>query len=167
MARQLVGCGRAKRHMLPGPSGPALRGKASGENVGMNLTTLGTLLLALGLIIGFAGIAVADDDQQTGTTTSCADYNALWVVPGVVLEDARVEVDPGQTYTITSDDGVPWVDFYDANGEWVDYNYDSDEGHLTSGVVPAEAAYGVVCVGALGEYPDAPLVTATFTYHDA
>ncbi len=112
------------------------------------------------LSIVLAPAAVAGSAPQEGTATTCADYNALWVFPGLEL-GPRVEVDGTETFVIQSDIGTPFVDFFDAEGNWVGGN-----GGTFIGVVPWEAAYGIVCVGATGGYPDAPLVVASYTYYD-
>lgn len=129
------------------------------------------MLAAALVVVATSGTALADEDPQTGTATTCIDFNVLWLQDGIVLADtvplpSRVEVDPGQTYSITSDVGVAYIDFYDANGAWIDWN-----GGDPAGRVPGDAAFGVVCVGAGAQggpgWPDAPVPAATFTYHDA
>lgn len=118
-------------------------------------------------MIGMSGVAVADEEAQSGSTTTCVDFNALWAVDGVVLAQdlnasSVVDVDPGQEFELTSDSGTAKVDFFTEDGVWIS----GTEG--PTGTVPDVADFGVVCVGqGLQFWPDAPAPTATFTYHDA
>lgn len=131
----------------------------------MELRKTVVLIGALLLIIGMSGVAVADEDPQSGSTTTCTDFNVLWLADGIVLAQelntsSYVDVDPGQQFELTSDSGSAKIDFFTEDGIWI-------TGAEGSGTVPDVADFGVVCVGqGLSFWPDAPAPTATFTYHD-
>lgn len=111
-------------------------------------------------------VAPAPNPPQSGANTVCLDYLLLWALneepgPGGVhspLDDA-LDVDPGTGYTTVSSDGVPAVDFYDADGFYVTTGGDS-------GTVPTNAAYAIACVGVLGAWPEPPMPLGEFTYQD-
>lgn len=104
--------------------------------------------------------------SQDGSNTLCLDYLVLWALneepaPGGLhfpLDD-ELEVEAGTGYTIASDDGEPAIDFFNADGHYIGTGGDS-------GTVPANAAYGIACVGVLGEWPEPPMPMAEFTYQD-
>ena len=127
----------------------------------MNLKATMMVAASFALVLAISPVGLADDDTQSGETTTCADYNAFWLTDGVDV-GPYVEVDAGQTWTLEVSEGVPSIDFYDAAGNWLGYSTGA-----STGTVPAGAAYGTVCIGMTGFWPDAPVVTATFTYHDA
>lgn len=131
----------------------------------MNLrwTPMAGIVLAGVLIV--AGTALAANPEQSGSGTTCVDSNAGYFVDGLVVANHTrntVEVDPGTGFKVSSDSDDPvYVDFYNDEGEWIDWNAGD-----STGTVPTEAAFGSVCVGVLGGYPDAPNPTATWTYQD-
>jgi PKD repeat protein len=99
---------------------------------------------------------------QTGTNVLCLDYLVLFNLDGThapAAESERVEVEAGSSYTITADEGVPLIDFYDADGAYLST-------HEAEGEVPGGAAYGYVCVTTTGMYPDVPVPLGEFTYQD-
>ncbi len=141
----------------------------------MKTTTI-TIVTALTLAFSASGALAAFGtdalDRTTPTLTvttsdgensGCLDYLALWIADGVhspVGDSERIDdVTPGAAWTATSDDGVVWVDFYDANGAWID-------GFADGNNVPAGSVYAYGCVTALGAWPDAPIPGATFTYSE-
>lgn len=122
------------------------------------LTTLVLALATIGLNAGAGGSA-----DQEGGNSDCLDYNVLWEHDGVYSPAAAlVDTTPGATYTITSSDGTPFVDFYNEDGRWLAYNQ-GDE----TGTVPDSAVVGTICVGLLGTFPDAPFPGTTWTYSEA
>lgn len=122
------------------------------------------ILVAMSLVtVAGTGLA-APNDEQSGSGTLCADYNAAYIVSSVQVADDEnvVDVDPNTGFNIATDgSGTPYIDFYAEDGSWIGYN----EGN-TTGVVPADASYGIVCVGLVGFYPTAPSPTETWTYQD-
>lgn len=119
-------------------------------------------VLAGVLLVSFAGVAGAQNEEQSGANPTCADWNAGWAIPGVFLsaEDNIIDVDAGTSYEASSDDGTPMIDFYDADGSWIN-GFAGD-----SGEVPAEATTGTVCVGLNGAFPAVVSPGATWTYQD-
>lgn len=81
---------------------------------------------------------------QNGSNSLCLDYLALWLVDGTHSplgnETELVVTEPGTGFVITaSGEGIPFIDFYDAEGAYLDSGG-------ANGVVPAGSAYGFVCV---------------------
>lgn len=127
-------------------------------------------VLALALAVPPA-IAAA---PQTGTNASCAESLALYNVDGVSTGSSRVHVAPGTGYVVGATSGmsppanvvtaIAYVDFYTEDHGWIGWN----EGSAT-GIVPADAEYGVMCVAADPSdngWPMVPLSTGVWTYQD-
>ncbi len=106
------------------------------------------------------------NEPQSGTNTFCLDYLVLWALnedpgPGGThspLGESLV-VEAGTGYTMASADGEPAIDFFNADGFYVANGGDS-------GTVPTDAAYGIACVGVLGEWPEPPFPMGEYTYQD-
>lgn len=127
-----------------------------------------SILIVVALVGAFAVAPAAAQDtgpneEQSGDNGACVDYNALYLVGGVTSPvAATIVVDGGTNFTAAQSGGAGiYIDFYDDAGEWVGWN----EG-ATEGTAPSSAVTGIVCVGLLGTFPDAPAVGATWTYQD-
>lgn len=125
--------------------------------------TIGVLIAASLLTV--AGTGLAANEAQSGSGTTCVDYNVLFLIGGVSIAGETgnvVDVAPGTGFEVSSDtQDTVYVDFYDESGGWSSYN----EGN-TTGTVPAGAAFGTVCVAVMDFYPSAPNPTSTWTYQD-
>lgn len=123
------------------------------------------ILVAMSLVtVAGSGLA-APNEEQSGSGTLCADYNVGYISSNVQVANETgnaVDVEANTTFEISTDgSGTPYVDFFNEDGEWLDYN----EGNNT-GVVPTNASYGIVCVAAVDSWPSAPSPTETWTYQD-
>lgn len=126
------------------------------------------------LVLALAVPPALAAEPQTGTNASCAESLALYNVDGVSTNMSRVNVTPGTGYMVGATSGIPppanavtavaYVDFYTRGHGWIGWN----AGNAT-GLVPAGAAYGVMCVGADpsdNDWPMVPLPTGVWTYQD-
>lgn len=121
------------------------------------MRTFLAMLLAMTFLAPFAA---AENPAQTGTGTTCAEYNVLYIVDqNTGLSEVAVQA--GSGFRISADTGAPYVDFFNAGGAWIGWSLGNSEG-----IVPAAAAFGVVCVGLGLGWPDAPDATATWSYQD-
>lgn len=123
-----------------------------------------TALLTVSIVAALAIVATsgqAANPPQSGSNGDCVDFNVLYLGPVRSPGAATVVVAGGTNYTISSDGGTAFVDFYDADGDWQGWN-----GGAASGVTPSGAVSGTICVGLLGDYPDAPAPLTTWTYQD-
>lgn len=113
------------------------------------LTTLVAALLAL------PGIAVAGggNDEQTGTSVHCLEYNVLYLA-GVYLDGIAVE--PGTDFVATGGDFL-YVDFDTGD-------YFGGPGEVT-GTVPAGATTAAICTTNEDSYPAVP-IPGDWTYQD-
>ncbi len=114
------------------------------------LTTLVAALLAL------PGIAVAGggNDEQTGTSVHCLEYNVLYLVGA---NTDGIAVDPGTEFVATSDADFMYIDF--DSGE-----YFGGAGEVT-GTVPSGATAAAICTTVVDNYPAVP-VPGDWTYQD-
>jgi opacity protein-like surface antigen len=127
----------------------------------MKRTTI-LVMSVLTVALALAGANSAQTSEpQTGENGDCADYNLLYLVNGVDSPLAPVvQVQAGTGFTLVGSSGTAHIDFRDVDG--------NDAGYVSSGsgTVPAEAAYGIVCVGVTGGYPEIPVPGATWAYVD-
>lgn len=153
--------------------------------------------IALAAVIGLAAVAgagAAQNAEQTGTATTCADFNAAWPLAGLTVARQTgnvVEVEAGTVFHVDVETGpvreaVP--DREELTPEGVSVNHEALEpeqprvyvdfydeegawvhqstGH-EEGYVPLEAAYGTVCVGQTAtEWPQPPDPDARWSYQD-
>jgi hypothetical protein len=112
------------------------------------------------LTIGVEGITVPEPNPvQSGSNSDCLDDLFLYLVSAVSSPDAvRVEVDPGTVWVGESDDGRVRVNFFREN----DTNL--GDAQTGTGVVPGDAAYGLVCIREHDSL--APAAGGTWTYQD-
>jgi hypothetical protein len=117
------------------------------------------IALATLFVVALALPGNAGHGMQSGSNGDCLDYNVLYL-SNAVSSPLAVEVvaHPG-SYVITSSDGTAFVDFFGANGAWLGYNNGA-----SFGTAPAGTVKGIICVGALGDYPDVPFAGATWTF---
>lgn len=132
---------------------------------------IGVLLLAS--LLCLAGAGLAENAEQSGSGTTCADFNAFWAVTTFVespllvgqATDNIVQIEAGTDFEVQSPNGTVYVDFFQKTEDgykWIGYN----EGEQT-GTVPSNADLATVCVGlAHDRWPDAPNPTAEWTYQD-
>lgn len=119
-----------------------------------------TSMIALAIALPLVGA----EGAQTGTGTTCAESLVLYSFEGTSTGQSRVFVQRGTAFAVSADTGLAYVDFYAPGDVWVGWNAGAAEG-----IVPDNAAYGVMCVGqdpiGLG-YPYVPDPTGTWTYQD-
>lgn len=120
--------------------------------------------------------------EQRGDNSYCLDHNRnqgdffnpvtneLWVLSQTAPTAEIVDVEAGTWFTANvSGNGTDaieevgdefYLEFWDEAGD------SAGEFHGTQGLVPEQAAYATVCVGATGIFPDAPNPQARWTYQD-
>lgn len=120
-------------------------------------TAIATIVLAV-MLATSVPVSAAPNDEQSGESLDCLDFMVFWSLPGVESPNAAYveEVESETGFTIDSEDGDAYVDFFNSDGESVGYGNGEDP-------VPEDAEYGIVCVAVAGELPAGP---AAWTYQD-
>jgi hypothetical protein len=101
------------------------------------------------------------NEYQEGPNGDCLDYNVLYLIGQNSPLAQIVEIESGTGYVIDATGGYAFVDFFDEDGEWITWS-----NYRNWGNVPNDAAYAVLCVTILGDYPDVPEAFASWFYMD-
>jgi len=150
-------------------------------------------VLAVVALVAVGGLGLAQNPEQSGTATTCADFNAAWPADEALARatDNVIAVDPFTNFVVTSQNGTVGEQASEASAltpdavevshqavdrrpgrVYVDF-YDGEGDWVgyndgqQEGVVPFDAAYGTVCVGMVNsDWPEVPNPDAEWTYQD-